>query len=164
MKYSKIIIGAIVLTIGISSFVLFQSRQNNEGIRTDETMQTNTKKNVLSRNISKYQEFNQDEYEKAVKEDNLIVLNFYASWCPICRAESPIWINTFNNLNTDNISGFRVNYNDPDTDQYEKDLAKKFGVTYQHTKVFLKNGEIVLKVTEQWDEKTLLEKIQEFNK
>ena len=27
----------------------------------------------------------------------------------------------------------RTNYNDPDTDQEEKDLAKKYGITYQHT-------------------------------
>ena len=29
----------------------------------------------------------------------------------------------------------RVNYNDPDTDQEEKELAKKYGITYQHTYV-----------------------------
>jgi hypothetical protein len=27
----------------------------------------------------------------------------------------------------------RVNYNDPDTDATEKELAKKYGITYQHT-------------------------------
>ena len=27
----------------------------------------------------------------------------------------------------------RTNYNDPNTDQEEKDLAKKYGITYQHT-------------------------------
>ena len=27
----------------------------------------------------------------------------------------------------------RVNYNDPETDQEEKDLAKKYNVVYQHT-------------------------------
>lgn len=60
------------------------------------------------------------------------VLFFYASWCPTCRpvdeelrekaATLPAGINVI-----------RVNYNDPDTDEMEKSLAQKYGVTYQHT-------------------------------
>jgi hypothetical protein len=35
---------------------------------------------------------------------------------------------------------FRVNYNDTDTDQEEKDLAKQYAVTYQHTFVQIDEG------------------------
>ncbi len=34
-----------------------------------------------------------------------------------------------------------MNYNDPDTDQEEKDLAKKYRVTYQHTFVQIDSQE-----------------------
>jgi hypothetical protein len=35
------------------------------------------------------------------------------------------------------VVALRVNYNDSDTDEDEKALAKEFGVTYQHTMFFI---------------------------
>jgi thiol-disulfide isomerase/thioredoxin len=60
------------------------------------------------------------------------VLYFYASWCPICR---PADLNFKDNVSKipEDVVVVRVNYNDPDTDQEEKDLAQKYGITYQHT-------------------------------
>jgi len=57
----------------------------------------------------------------------------------------------FDELDTDKVIGFRVNYNDNQTDNDEKNLAKQFGVAYQHTKVFVKNGQRILKSPEGWD-------------
>lgn len=54
---------------------------------------------------------------------------------------------------------FRVNYKDSDTDDDEVALAKKFGITYQHTKVIIKNGERILKSLEGWDEEKYLTEI-----
>ncbi len=60
------------------------------------------------------------------------VLFFYANWCPTCRpADTNIQANE-GRLPTD-LTVFRVNYNDSDTDAAEKALAQKYGVTYQHT-------------------------------
>lgn len=60
------------------------------------------------------------------------VLFFYASWCPTCRPADKSFSN-----NTDWIPQgtvvIRVNYNDPDTDQNESELAGTYGITYQHT-------------------------------
>lgn len=98
-------------------------------------------------------DFTKADYDAAIKTDTLIVLYFYANWCPICKAEFPVMQNVFNGLNTDKVIGFRVNYNDDQTDNDEKNLAKQFGVAYQHTKVFVKNGERILKSPEGWDDK-----------
>ena len=97
-------------------------------------------------------DFNKADYDKAVASDNLVILYFYASWCPICRAEFPNMQTAFNELTGSGVVGFRVNYNDSDTDQSEKALASEFGVAYQHTKVFVKNGQRLLKSPEEWDE------------
>ena len=60
------------------------------------------------------------------------VLFFYANWCPICKpADESIKAN-LDKIPPD-VKIIRVNYNDFDTDQEEKDLAKKYSITYQHT-------------------------------
>ena len=97
-------------------------------------------------------DFTKADYDAALSSDKLVVLYFYANWCPICKAEFPVMQKAFDELGTDKAIGFRVNYNDNQTDNDEKNLAREFGVAYQHTKVFVKNGQRILKSPEGWDE------------
>ena len=60
------------------------------------------------------------------------VLFFYASWCPTCKPADASFTQDASKI-PDDVTLIRVNYNDPETDQEEKDLAKKYGITYQHT-------------------------------
>lgn len=60
------------------------------------------------------------------------VLFFYANWCPICKPADKSFSDNTSKLPAD-VTLIRVNYNDTETDQAEKDLAKKYAVTYQHT-------------------------------
>jgi len=106
---------------------------------------------VLAGTKSLLLDFNQSDYEKALKEKKLVVLYFYAKWCPICQQEtSSALYPAFNEVNDSNVIGFRVNYNDTDTNADEKSLARQFGIAYQHTKVFIKNKERILKDLNQW--------------
>lgn len=108
-------------------------------------------------------DFNKADYDEALKTDKLIVLYFYANWCPICKVEvSSALYPTFNELTSDKVIGFRVNYNDNQTDNDEVNLAREFGVAYQHTKVFLKNGQRVLKSPESWNKNRYLEEINKY--
>lgn len=71
------------------------------------------------------------------------VLFFYASWCPTCKPVDAELTKRVAEIPAD-VAIIRVNYNDPDTDEAEKDLAKKYGVTYQHTYVEIdSNGDKV---------------------
>jgi len=97
-------------------------------------------------------DFVKADYDVAVKSGKLVVLYFYADWCPLCKAEFPKMQAAFNALTTDGVVGFRVNFKDSFTDADEEALARQFGVPYQHTKVFVKNGTQVLKSPESWDE------------
>ncbi|MEK7194946.1 MAG: thioredoxin family protein [Patescibacteria group bacterium] len=114
---------------------------------------------VLAGTSAQLLDFKKADYDAALKTDKLVVLYFYANWCPICKAEVPLLEEAFNQLKTDKVIGFRVNYKDDQTDKDEEALAKQFGVPYQHTKVFVKNGERVLKSPEGWDTNRYLKEI-----
>ena len=105
---------------------------------------------VLAGKSAPFLEFKKEDYQKALSENKIIILDFYANWCPICRAEAPIIHSGFDGLTTEKVIGFRVNYNDSDTDADEKALAKQFNITYQHTKVILKNGQQFSKSLDSW--------------
>lgn len=72
------------------------------------------------------------------------VLFFYAAWCPTCRPVDQELRENVSSLPSDLVV-IRVNYNDPSTDQNEKDLAKQYGITYQHTFVQIDDAGEVLK-------------------
>ena len=118
---------------------------------------------IISGKSSPLLDFNKADYNVALKSDKLIVLYFYATWCPICKYETTAaFYPAFNELTTDKVIGFRVNYNDDDTDQDEVGLAREFGVAYQHTKVFLQNGQRILKSPESWNKERYLGEINKY--
>ena len=107
---------------------------------------------VLAGKSAPLLDFTKADYDAAVKTNKLVVLYFYANWCPICKNETANALYpAFNELSSDKVIGFRVNYKDDQTDNDETNLAKEFGVAYQHTKVFVKNGARILKSPEGWD-------------
>lgn len=79
---------------------------------------------------SRYVEFSKPVFDSA--QNGRRVLFFYASWCPTCRPADANFTKNSGEIPED-VTLIRVNYNDPETDQEEKDLARKYGITYQHT-------------------------------
>ena len=73
-----------------------------------------------------YREFNMEEYNLAIQSDYYLVLDFYSNWCPSCKKEDSILQSSFNDL--ENIVIFKVNHEDSDTSQDEKELALKFNI------------------------------------
>ena len=136
---------------GVDSVIEDENTTMMNDNKTEPELMMTYSGSVLAGNSAPLLDFNQSDYEAALKTDKLIVLYFYANWCPVCRAEFPLMQQAFNDLNSDQVVGFRVNYNDNETDNSEKNLARQFGVAYQHTKVFVKNNNRILKSPEGWD-------------
>jgi len=115
---------------------------------------------VLAGTVSPYRVFDKEDYEKALAENKIIVLYFYANWCPLCKKEQPETQAAFDELNNPNVIGFRVNFKDSDTDEDEEAMAREFGIAYQHTKVIIKDGKQVLKAPDSWDKQRYLDEIR----
>lgn len=114
---------------------------------------------VLAGSTAPLLEYNDADYRAALASDKLVVFYFYANWCPDCRAEFPLMQQAFNQLTGSDVVGFRVNFNDNETDPAERELAREYGVPYQHTKVFVRNGQQLLKSPEAWDTARYLQEI-----
>ena len=114
---------------------------------------------ILAGEVSTFTEFRQEDYDKALSENKIIFLNFYASWCPICRAEAPAIHDGFNEIKTDQVAGFRVNFKDSDTDQNERLITQQFNVPIQHTKIIIKNGKEILRSSDTWTKEKFLTEI-----
>lgn len=114
---------------------------------------------VLAGSSAPLLDFNQVDYQAALNSGKVVFLYYYANWCPLCKDELPSLYGAFNSLDSDQVVGFRVNFNDSDTDDAETALAREHGVAYQHTKVAIKGGARVLKSPETWNQQRYLDEI-----
>lgn len=161
-----IIAVSVIAAILIGTFFLISGRKKGPiPAPQDSSGEEQTKMGesaVIAGRSSPFLIFKKSEYEKAVMSGKIVLLDFYANWCPICRAEAPELEAGFNSLTSDKLVGFRVNYNDSDTNSDEKALAEEFKVPYQHTKIILRGGREVARSSEVWDKETFLEEVGKF--
>jgi len=148
MKNLIIIAVVVVAIVGMGAYMLSRNSTKSESmmVKEDTTMESKTDNAMMQKdtdNMEKDDKMAKDtmsdsryvEYSKASLDkagNNRRVLYFYASWCPTCKpADADLEANKDRIPN--DVTVIRVNYNDPETDQEEKELAKKYGITYQHT-------------------------------
>ncbi len=165
-----ILVITLVLVGGFSLFFFNNATQKQQTAPSIETSTTTQKKsngdysgNVIAGKKTPYLEFTKADYDKARAQKKIIVLNFYATWCPVCRSEAPAIAAGFDSLQLENVVGFRVNYKDDQTDSDEKALANDFTVPYQHTKIILKDGKQVFNETTQWTQEQVVETVTQFS-
>jgi thiol-disulfide isomerase/thioredoxin len=107
---------------------------------------------VLAGESSFLYDFSLEKYQQALNDHKNILLYFSASWCQECQDEMVnALLPMFDSLERDDIVGFRIHYNDTNTDKAERDLSIDFAVETQHTKVLLRNGRAVHVEDEVWD-------------
>ncbi len=135
------IIGAIILVVvGGGLFVANQQSKQAEDAKIEQEKDATVQKEEGFMEDGKMMRDKMSgpryiEYSKATLDQvtsNRRVLFFFASWCPTCKPADANFKENTNKIPED-LTVIRVNYNDPETDQEEKDLAKKYGITYQHT-------------------------------
>lgn len=134
---TPVIVGAIILiaVIGIIAFQKPSPSSNTPEADISETTQISQPSQTdtsINNSITqkKYIEYNPSQLNEAANTRR--VLYFYAKWCSTCRPADANFIENESKIPED-VTLIRVNFNDDDTDQSEKDLAKKYSVPYQHT-------------------------------
>lgn len=78
-------------------------------------------------------EVSKEELIKEVEQNENIIVDFFATWCPPCKALAPI-LEEFANENS-NIKVLKVNVDE------NQELAIEYGITFVPTLIFIKNGE-----------------------
>lgn len=127
MNNKTVIVGIVLLIlVGGGLFVANQQSKNAADAKMAQEKAVMMDKSASSR----YVPYSKAAYDTAVGKRR--VLYFYATWCPSCKQANEDFTVNPNKIPKDVIV-IRTNYNDPDADQEEKDLAKKYGITYQHT-------------------------------
>lgn len=79
------------------------------------------------------QEFNKETFEKAIAGDELVVVDFWASWCGPCRMLAPV-IEKLSEAYTGRAVFGKVNVDD------EQELAVRYNVMSIPTIIFFKGG------------------------
>jgi thioredoxin 1 len=125
MNKAVIIVVIILGVVIVAGFALFNKKDT-----TKQSVITPTTEQAEQANNTRYIEYSKAALDEA--SGNRRVLYFYASWCPTCRPADANFTAQVEQIPPD-VTVLRVNYNDPDTDQEEKDLAQKYQITYQHT-------------------------------
>lgn len=113
----------IISTLVVIGSVYFLSSQS----RPPNSMKKDT---IMMKKSDRYVPYSKSVFEGASGKRR--ILYFYATWCPTCKIAQED-LSAREDKIPENVIVMRVNYNDPDTDQEEKDLAKQYGISYQHT-------------------------------
>ena len=146
MKKILWIIGALLLLAACTHPSQSQTRTTPLPAIPTSTFQPTG--HVLVDATTKYIDYNDADFKKAVDEGRVIYLEFSAAWCPECQRLDPIIRSSIETLNDPAVVGFKVDY---DTG---KELERQYNVIYQHTHIILaRDGSISWKsMKSEWDD------------
>jgi len=131
------LIGLIILgVVSVSIYSKFTSV--NADKLTDRAQASvgsdSMEKSTTSYMAGKFQKYSNAAYANAISDGKIVLLDFHADWCSVCISNGPKLSQAFDNLDDNNLVGFKVNYDS------EAELKKAFGVTSQATFILLKDG------------------------
>ena len=156
---------AMVFIYGCSSGTEVEVGLEKTNLETGEVQKTTQTLEQFAGTTSPYYRFDKAHFEKSLQESKIIFLDFHADWCPICQSEKPEILAAFNELNNENVVGYQVHYNDGKTTAEDTEMAKKYGITYQHTKVIIgKDGKVALRSLEVFSKDNIIEEINKVSK
>lgn len=100
-------------------------------------------------------ELSGDELESAIKENSVVVVDFWAEWCAPCKTIEPIMESLAEKLGEKALFG-KINVDE------EREIAQEYQISSIPAILFFKNGEVKDRAIGARTEEDLEEKIKEF--
>jgi|TARA_R110000796_G_scaffold76581_1_gene171181 thioredoxin 1 len=94
---------------------------------------------------------NTETFEKKLKDNKVVLVDFWAAWCGPCRMLGPV-MDDVENLFPNNVA--KVNVDE------ERELANKYGIRSLPTVVFFKNGEVMERIPGVAPKNTYIDKLK----
>ena len=94
---------------------------------------------------------NTETLEKKLKDNKVVLIDFWAAWCGPCRMLTPI-MDDMENLYPNQIG--KVNVDE------DRDLATKYGVRSLPTVIFFKDGEVMERIPGVVSKSTYIDKLK----
>jgi thioredoxin 1 len=94
---------------------------------------------------------NTETFEKKIKENKVVLIDFWAAWCGPCRMLGPV-MDDVENLFPNQVG--KVNVDE------ERDLAAKYGVRSLPTVIFFKDGEVMERIPGVAPKSTYIDKLK----
>ena len=94
---------------------------------------------------------NTETLEKKLKDNKVVLIDFWAEWCGPCRMLNPV-MEDVKNLFPNNVE--KVNVDD------QRDLAAKYGVRSLPTVIFFKDGEVMERIPGVAPKSTYIDKLK----
>ena len=86
----------------------------------------------------KFQRYTKAVFDQAKSDGKVIYLFFTANWCPTCARQHPVNDAAVANPEMPtNVPFFNISFNDSDTNDEDNQIAREFGIVYQHTQIVL---------------------------
>lgn len=102
---------------------------------------------VIAGSATPYIRYNKADFDKALDEGKAVYVYFYATWCPLCKAERPSVLSGFDGLGETGAVGFEAHWGDGQNTAEDDNLARDYGVSSQHTHIFIgKDGKVAERV------------------
>jgi thioredoxin 1 len=141
------VLGLLLLAGVLTGCTLFEGNMvdmqvNNDGVGNSLETQEAGSGDVLDANG--YSDLTDEGFDAVVASSKLVVVFFKANWCPTCRAQEPVNREVFSEyVGDERVAIFVGNFADPEETDFDKEIQSRYGVSYQHTFLFIKNGEEV---------------------
>jgi peroxiredoxin len=178
--------GLIAITITLIVFSCNNQTQTGDTQKseTKKVQESNDKKNDNKKNLAKAPDFAlKNSKGETVRlssfKDNVIILNFWATWCGPCRGEIPGFVDLYNKYNNEGLEiiGVSLDQNGWDAvDPFVKNYKVNYPVLLYNRQVIMnyggiraipttfiinRNGEIVEKIIGQRPDSYFKQKVQE---
>ena len=163
-----LILLVVLLTLGLGYyFVTSRNTSTVNNVVTEKSQMVPTTKQGDEvdemESLSNYRDYSEDMLQESLDSGKVALLYFTANWCPTCRAQEPINISLFKNLQGDSeIVAYKAHVLDDETTQEDEALAKEYSVRLQHSFVLIdSNGEVVFTHTGPLTEDDLMKELVE---